>query len=646
MVKRLLELESADLFGKDAIVISLSGREEISRPFEFMLTISSANLDIKAENVIGKPLPITINREEGAPRYVHGYICSFWASDSVQKTSASIPVRQYQIRVVPWLWFLSRAARSFVYLPEKAEKSILEILQDLMGNRVSTFANIVASIDYSNAKILSSRMVEHCVQYRECDLNFLTRTLERYGVYYYFEHTKSGHKMILSDQLNYPDAPENAVRYPAGMGQEKDEYVIRSWEHSFNFVPGKWEHNDFDFTHPSTSLIVDAFKHGSIPLQNNAPYEIYDYPGDYVRKDDGLAQAAIRLEGEEANYDIVSGVSGCKTFSPGYCFKLTEHPTCESEKGKSYLLTTVAHSASQPGAYTSGGEESSYSNSFSCISRDRLFRPAQITHVPNLASVQTAMVVGPSGEEIHTDEFGRVKVRFHWDRKPLDGENHSCWIRVSQGHGGRGFGGMDIPRVGEEVIVSFIEGDLDRPIITGRVYNKESMPPFKLPDEKTRSGLKSKTYKGTGFNELSMDDQPNKQQLRIHAERDMDSTVKRNRKTNVNVNDTSIVGGNRTTTIQKNETLDVKEGNVATTVSKGNDTLKVTMGNITIEAPAGKYSVSAKDVEITGTVSVKLVCGASTIEMTPASITIKSPMVEVNGIATTTVKGTMVKINC
>ena len=568
MVKRLLELEPTNLFGEEAILTSLSGSEELSRPFDFMLTIASTNDKIKPEQIIGKPLAVRINRDEAEPRYIHGYVNSFWAGNSVSSDSGPRTFRMYRVRIVPWLWFMSRASRCFIYHPEKAEKSIQDVL-DAVVKRVKEYGHVVPELESGNAKILGKRKVEHCVQYRETDLNFLSRTLERYGIYYYFKYANDKHTLILSDQLNYPNAPEAEVKYPHSNDVRDGADVVTGWEHAYEFVSGKWEQTDYDFIHPSTNLKVSAQKHSSITLKNNDAYEHFEYPGEYVKKDDGEAEAAVRLEAEESRFNTVTASSTCKSFSPGLCFKLTEHLNCKDEKGKSYLITSVAHTASQPGPFSSDSEASTYSNSFTCIPKDSQYRPLRLTPQPLLSSVQTAVVVGPPGEEIYTDEYGRVKVQFHWDREGKKDENTSCWVRVCQVHAGKGFGGIDIPRVGEEVVVSFLEGDLDRPLITGRVYHKESMPPFGLPAAKTVSGMKTKTYKGKGYNEMSMNDTPGKEKIIVHAQYDMATTVEHDDTQTVHNDRLITVDGTHTETIIKDTTITVKTGNYVHDVKTG-----------------------------------------------------------------------------
>ncbi len=625
MTKRLLELEPTSLFGDEAILTHLSGREELSRPFDFMLTIASPNEKIKPDQIIGQPLAVRINRDDQEPRYIHGYVSSFWAGNTFAHENGKNMFRMYRVRIVPWLWFMSRASRCFIYHPEKAEKSIQDIL-DAVVKRVKEYGHVVPELESANAKILGKRKVEHCVQYRETDFSFLSRTLERYGIFYYFRFANNKHTLVLSDQLNYPNAPEAEVKYPHSSDTRSGEDIVTSWEHAYEFVTGKWEQTDYDFIHPSTDLKVNAQKHSSITLKNNTAYEHYEYPGEYIKKDDGEAEASVRLEAEETRFNIVTGTSYCKTFSPGYCFKLTEHLNCKDEKGKAYLLTSVSHSASQPGPLTSDSQGATYSNSFTCIPKDSQYRPPRSTPQPLLSSVQTAVVVGPPGEEIYTDQYGRVKVQFHWDREGKKDENTSCWVRVCQVHAGKGFGGIDIPRVGEEVVISFLEGDMDCPLITGRVYHKESMPPFGLPAAKTVSGMKTKTYKGKGHNEMSMNDTPGKEKIIVHAQYDMATTVQHD-------HTVQIVTGKHT--------FDVDAGTAAYTVKGAVTELFQATQSTTVETSID-IQTNKSHIHVESPKEIVLTVGASSITLTPDTITINTPNIVLEG--TTKINGSSPKI--
>ncbi|MFN9435953.1 MAG: type VI secretion system Vgr family protein [Planctomycetota bacterium] len=610
---RLIELTETSLFDADAVVTTFEGREELSQHFEYFLTIDSPKPAITPVDVIGKPIGFQLNRESGGPRYFHGYISHFWAGDYIaSKGNQALPSRVYRIRVAPWSWFMTRAARSFVYLPEKQEKSVQEVLDRLMQH-VKSYGHVNPWLDSSGASILKNRKSEHCVQYRESDYEFLARTLERYGVYYYFRHEGSKHTLVLSDKQVYPLLPEAEIDYPNSLGQEIVKGSILEWQHAYEFVSGKWSQTDYDFKQPSTSLNVEAAKNAVVSLSTNSGYEQFDYPNDYVRKSDGREEAQRRQEEEEVRFNTVTGKSSCVTMVPGYVFKLKSHYNSPSEAGKSYLLTSVEHRASQPGRWSSSDQMERYVNRFTCIPKEMQYRPARATPQPHLSSIQTAVVVGPADEEIYTDEFGRVKVQFHWDREGKRDENTSCWIRVSQSHAGRGFGGIDIPRIGEEVIVSFLEGDPDRPLITGRVYHQEAMPPFSLPGEKTRSGMKTKTYKGSGYNEMSMDDTPGKEQIRIHGQYNMDSVIennethhiKKNRTKTIDVDETNKIGNNQKLDVGVNKTVTVGTNHSETVGS--NQTVNVGTNQSTTVGSNQSNTVGSMKTESVGMMSNEMV---------------------------------------
>jgi type VI secretion system secreted protein VgrG len=614
---RLLELSPSNLFGEEAVLTRFEGREEMSRPFEFFLTIDSPKETIAPQDVIGKPIGVRLDRGDGPPRYFHGYISHLWAGDfAMSQGKQTTPSRMYRVRMVPWLWFMTRAARSFVYLPEKQEKSFQEVLDEVI-KRVKSYGHVQATIDAASASILKNRKVEHCVQYRESDFDFLSRTLERFGVYYYFRHEQGKHMMVLSDSPTYPTAVESEVDFPTSFGNHVKVDRITGWEHGYEFVSGKWEQTDYDFLQPSTNLKVNATRGSQVSLSNNSGYELYDYTNDYVKKGDGREEAHRRMEEEEVRFNTVYATSSCKTFTPGYTFKLRSHHSNPGEANRAFLLTAVEHHASQPGRVTSPDSEPTYRNRFECVPKEMQFRPKRRTPCPELSSIQTAVVVGPAGEEIYTDEHGRVKVQFHWDREGKRDENTSCWIRVSQSHAGRGFGGIDIPRVGEEVIVSFLEGDPDRPLITGRVYHKESMPPFSLPGEKTRSGIKTKTYKGAGYNEMSMDDTPGKEQIRIHGQYNMDSVIEnnethkigKNRTKDIGVDEVMSVGNNQKLKVGVNKTVDVGTDHTETIGANqsikigANQTVKIGANQATTVAANQSNTVGSAKTENVGMMS-------------------------------------------
>ena len=505
-------------FGPDEVAMtSFSGREEISRLFNFRLEFISTELDLKPGKIVGKEVNIEIDRRDTdgkplTPRTFHGYINRFAAGPVALEETGKYKYRHYRAEMVPWLWFLTQTSRCFLFFPEKEDKTIFEVVQAVF-DRTKSDLHVDPVNDLNGISDLKKRKVKHCVQYRESDFNFVSRTLEHYGAFYYFKFEDGKHTLVVDMKKNYPKCEEAEVSYPGLTGSHTPVDHITDWQHDYEFVSGKWTHTDYNFEKPSTSLKADAPKLPAIDLAQNDKYEIYDYPGEYSEKSDGQSDAKIRQEEEEVQHNVVNGTSLCRTFTPGHKFKLMNHPDEDavSEHKISYVLTSVEHTASQPGADTGLQGHSEYTNRFTCIPESVQFRPARITPKPVISGVQTAVVVGP--EEIHTDKYGRVKVQFHWDREGKKDGNSSAWIRVSQNWGGKEWGGMFIPHFGQEVIVEFLEGDPDQPIVTGRVYNAEQVVPLPLPAEKTKSIIRD-----YGNNQLIMEGKPGEQFIHLQQE--------------------------------------------------------------------------------------------------------------------------------
>ena len=582
--------------GENALLLTgFRGEEEISRLFHFQLDMLSDDNAIAAADIVGKNVTFSVKLTDDSPRFFNGFVNRFYAGDEDETGR-----RTYRAEVVPWLWFLSRTTDCRIF----QNKTVPQIIEQVFGD-----------LGFSDFKIQATGnhpQREFVVQYRESDFQFVSRLMEEEGMYYFFQHEDGKHTLIIADHTGaYVDCGESEVTYPRDFGSRAMEANVTSWEHRYEFRTGKIAHTDYNFKTPSTSLMANS--NTMVNLPGNDKYEFYDYPGIYGTGGDGRALADVRMEEEEAEHDVVAGTGLCKSFSPGCKFKITHHRSA-SEEGKSYVLTSVSHEASEVHAYETGGEaEGGYRNSFSCVPDSVTFRPARVTRKPFVQGVQTAVVVGPGGEEIFPDEFGRVKVQFHWDREGKQDENSSCWIRVSQVHAGKGFGGIDIPRIGEEVIVSFEEGDPDRPIITGRVYHAENMPPFGLPGAKNISGLKSNSTKGGGgYNEYVMDDTKANELIREHGQYDKDSTIEHdlrehvlnNRSRDVTVDETVQVGNNRTVsvgvnhseTIGSNQTISVGSNltetvgiNYAETVGAA---MELTVGAVMIHTVGAAYTIS------------------------------------------------------
>ena len=592
--KRLLELKEKGPFTDDDVIISFSGREQISRPFEFHVEIMAKETKLTPDKIIGVPISVRLDRGDQEPRFFHGYVSQISIGEETEgkKNDAIVRYRSYRLRVVPWLWFLSRAARCFVFLPEKETKTVEDILKKAI-ERVHEFGHVKADHEDDTLGHLGLYSLEHCVQFRETDFNFLSRMLEQYGVAYYFEHTASGHKMRWARPDKFKPAKEGTVDLPASTGgtvNAKKDHLL-SWEHHYEFVSGKYTLSDYNLKEAYEDYKTEWNESGEeISIKNNSKYELYDYPGEYDKKVSGTDHARDRFWEEQMRFNNVSGSSTCKTFSAGYTFKITKHHSSTDEENKDYLITSISHSASQPSPVGSGGSSSHYSNHFEAQAKPNMYVPPRLTPKPLVSGIQTATVVGASEDEIHVDEFGRVKVHYHWDREGRDkrfskGNELFSWVRVAMPMAGKSWGMMSIPRVGQEVIVDFIDGDPDCPLIIGSVYNSKQTPHYPLPSEKTKSYIKTNSSKGgEGFNELMFDDKAGEEKLFMHAQNNMDVHVLNDSKQHIHNDRHEIVGLEKTKSdagdlnqlIWRDKHLNVKrdqiehiEGNFQLLVGKG-----------------------------------------------------------------------------
>ena len=667
-------LHLSTVLGTDVLLLtSFSGSEEMSRLFRYQLEMISDDAGIKPQDIVGTPVGWSVERGDGSRRHFHGYVSGLSRGDVDREDR-----RNYSVEVVPWLWFLTQTSDCKIFQEKDVPTITDEVLADFGGS------------DYDTDFQLSHKQWEYCVQYRETDFNFLSRLWEQEGIFYYFKHEQGAHKLVLTDHKNgYYPLPESEVDLPPDEGGRAIDDHLTDWQRRFQFVSGKYVQRDFNFETPTNDLETKTDTIIDLPYVKD--FEVYDYPGEYADKDAGKGETKVRMEEEETTQEVVDGASLCRTFQVGGTFKIGQHRD-GSEEGSEVVITSIHHVGNEPLVFETGTDAGvDYRNSFSCIPAERVFRPSRCTAKPVISGVQTAIVTGPPSEEIYPDEYGRVKCQFHWDRYGSYDDKSSCWIRVSQVHAGLGFGGIDIPRIGEEVVVSFIEGDPDRPLITGRVYHKDNMPPYGLPDSKNISGMKSNSTKGGGgYNEYVMDDTKGNELIREHGQFDKDSTIENdlrehvlnNRSRDVAVDETISIGNDQSITIGNNQTLQVGVGrtitvgatqdasigadlneNVAsnrTTAIGADDTLNVSSNqkhavgsnretnvgsNDTLKV-GSTLSVSAgQTIELSAGTKIKLAVGGSVIEITPAGITITGPKVTSSAQAIHEITGALVKIN-
>jgi type VI secretion system secreted protein VgrG len=568
---RLLNLISP-LGENQLLLTSLRGTEQLSRLFSFQLEMFGDNIKVGPADIIGKPVSFSVQLKDLSRRWFHGIVREIVQGETDGER------QHFHAEIVPWLWFLTQTADCRIFQEKKTPEIIESIFKDL-GYLKDTHYKVRLKGSY--------KKWDYCVQYRETDFNFVSRLMEQEGIFYYFEHSKDRHVLVLADDVSaYGDCPESSVDYPKSLGAASIDDHLTSWQHRFEFHSGGWAHTDYNFETPTTSLMAVTGSAHTAKLPDSSKFEIYDYPGEYTLKSEGSAEAKIRIQETEAGFEVAHASSRCKTFFPGGVFKVAEHHS-SSIKGKSFLITTITHTAHEPLAYETGSGSSGqdYSNSFTCIPENVLFRPARKTPKPIVSGIQTAIVVGPKGEEIYTDKYGRVKVQFHWDREGKKDDKSSCWIRTSQSIAGRQWGFMAIPRIGQEVVIDFLEGDPDRPLIVGSVYNANQMPHYKLPDEKTRTYIKTNSTKGgTGYNELMFEDKKDDERVYIHSQKNMDVRVRNDSKARIYGNRHQIIGwekdgkkgGDQREMIYEDQHLNVKrhsvehiEGNLQLMVGNG-----------------------------------------------------------------------------
>ncbi len=536
---RLIRI-ATPLGGDELLITGFRGHEEISRLFQFELSLLSHNHSIDFKKVIGGNVTVSIVLENDEERFFNGIVASFsQSSGNIQGERGGVVFSQYRATIVPWFWLLTKTADLRIF----QNKSAVDIIEQIFTEKGFS--------DYTKKLNGTYHRRTYCVQYRETDFSFINRLLEEEGIAYYFNHENGKHTLVLADASTaYSPCPHHEkIRYQHSSvgGVTFGEDMITTLDLRNEIRVGKYTLNDFNFETPSTNLLVEMESQ-----QNLGPgeKEVYDYPGLYDKRGGGDVLAKIRIQEQEARLASITGNSNVRGFASGYSFTLEDYFRDEMNN-KKYLLTAVDHAAEQQYGAGSAGE-TNYSNAFTCIPLDTPFRPPRLTPKPVVEGVQTAIVVGPAGEEIHTDKHGRVKVQFHWDRESKANENSSCWMRVGQLWAGNGWGAMYIPRIGQEVIVDFLEGDPDRPIVIGSVYHGVNMPPYPLPDDKTKSTIKSNSSKGGGgFNELRFEDKKGSEQIFVHGEKDLDIRIKHDRM--------EYIGNDRNLTVEKDQVALVKK---------------------------------------------------------------------------------------
>jgi len=566
--------------GPDVLLLNqMGGGEELGRLFTYDLQLTSLDANIDLNQLLGKPMSVGVQLADGGERHFHGIVAQ--CSQSIDQGQFA----SYQVTLRPWLWLLSRTSDCRIFQNLSIPQIIKQVFRDLGFS------------DFEDTLSQPYREWEYCVQYRENSFDFVSRLMEQEGIYYFFRHEKDRHVLVLADAYGaHSTVPGyEAVPYYPRDEQQRERDHIFDWHLAQQVQPGSLELNDYDFQRPSARIDVRSV----MPRPHTAgDYPLYDYPGTYVQSQDGEHYARTRIEALQSLHERVELSGNARGLGSGHLFSLSGFS--RHDQNREYLIVGARYSIVQESLESGGGGGGAqFESGLTCIDAQQSFRPLAETLRPIVKGPQTAIVVGPSGEEIWTDQFGRVKVHFYWDRHDQSNENSSCWIRVSQAWAGKNWGSMQIPRIGQEVIVSFLEGDPDRPIITGRVYNAEQSVPYDLPANATQSGMKSRSSKGgtpANFNEIRMEDKKGQEQLYIHAERNQDIVVE--------VDESHSVGHDRNKSVGRDETVTI-----------GSTRLRA-VGELDILVVGGKKtdSISQSYVIEVGE-NLRLVCGESVLEL-------------------------------
>jgi type VI secretion system secreted protein VgrG len=615
--------------GEDKLFLeSFEGEERVSELFRFEIGVLTEDPGFTMDSLLNKPAVVSVSLHDDTDRHFHGIINHIEEIET-RKEGDTL----YRATMVPWTWLLTLFDDSRIF----QNKSVPDIVQQVFTDRGFT--------DFANRLTGTYQPREYTVQYRETDFNFISRLLEDEGIFYFFEHDADKHTLVLADAMTaFVECPsQSTIAYDTTPGLWQDEDVMLSMRRTQRVRLGKVTENDYDFTKPQTSLRTN--------LQAQRPGEYYEYPGKYTARDDGDRYARIRLEEQEVRLLTVNAETNCRAFRPGFKFTLTGY--YREDANIEYALIGIRHHAAS-NVHISHDEQEAfdYRNFLEVIPVSVPFHPPRTARRPFIQGSQTAVVVGKSGEEIWVDQYGRVKVQFFWDRAGTMDENSSCWIRVAQLWAGKGWGAIFTPRIGQEVIVDFLEGDPDRPIITGRVYNGDQTVPYTLPDQQTKSTIKSMTSKGGGgFNEIRLEDKAGSEQVFIFGQKDEDIRIKNDIREWVGQDRSLIVTRDRMAQISRDDHHDIardhieKQGRDHHQTIEGKEAIKITgshsktvtgdvievfQGNQSTQVTQNIY-IKGMQVVIEAMTGLTLKMGPNFITLDPSGIAISgTPIVQIN----------------
>jgi type VI secretion system secreted protein VgrG len=574
---------------------SMAGHEQLGGCFEYTLTLYSLDHDLDLGSLLGQHVTVEAKLGTDPPIYFDGIASSFSHVGSSGRHAL------YRLALRPWLWLLS-TNREFRVFQRQTALEIVELILSDWG-----FSDVERCLVYA------CPVREYCVQYGESDLHFISRLFEDEGIYYFFRHELGKHTLVLADSASAHrrNPGYELLRVGRIEAHETDRSLVFDWSSTRQLRPSRVAINDYDFTKPDADLYAGA-EDPEPALLTRA--EIYEYPGDYREQSRGQDRARVRIEELMVEQSIAHGATHGLGLHAGVLFELAGHP--RSDQNKEYLVLSANYQL-DAGSYESGdASHANFCAQFKALDSRTPFRPWRAARPPRIPGPQTARVVGPETHEIWTDKYGRVKVQFHWDRDGKFNENSSCWVRVAQLWAGDGWGAMHVPRIGQEVIVEFFEGNPDQPLITGRVYNGKNTPPYELPANKTQSGIKTRSTQDgnpNNFNELRFEDKKGEELVYLQAERDLREHIKHDHSSQVGGAQSLSVTGNRTLHVHGSQAVSI-DGSAAAAGVRGSK-LDVT----------GDYQLDAsKTIYVQTPKSITLQCGGSSISIEPGKIVIQA----------------------
>jgi type VI secretion system secreted protein VgrG len=641
-------IDLATTLGKGKLLIRQFGAsEELGRLFEYTVVALSEDLGLDTGSLLGTHATVSLELPDDTSRYFDGIVAAAGLDGARGRRV------QYRLVLRPWLWLLTRRWDTRIF----QNKSVEDILN-------AVFSAYEHDVKFELSA--SYQPIEYCVQYRETDFNFVSRLMEREGLYYYFTHEANRHVMVVVDKPSahqtFPGA--DTVPFRETVDAAIDLEAITQWRTRSEVQSSKVTLTDYNFTTPATHLEGSADTTLATPA---GALEVYDPPGDFQVAAEGNRYASLRMEEIDARYLRIFGAGNTRGIAVGYRFTLADHPV--DSQNAAYLVTSSRIDATHPG-YESDQDVAHFSCSFTAIPAAETFRAQRITPRPTVPGPQTAVVVGKSGEEIWTDEYGRIKVQFHWDRDGQNDENSSCWVRVAHAVAGKGFGMIALPRMGQEVVVEFLEGDPDRPLVTGSVYNAQQTVPYTLPDHQTVWSAKSRSSKGgsdTNFNELRFEDEKGKEHVWFQAEKDYYLQVKHDAWSHVgndqfhsvdhnlqeeideNVQRTigkdlkEKVGGAASLEIAKDHAVKVDgeyglkvgtdlaaESGAKLSLKSGADMVQKVGANLGVDAAANVHIKAGANIVIEAGAMITLKAGGGSVVIGPANVAITGAMVQIN----------------